>query len=200
MDLSAISEGIKRLWSAHISTGNIIEKAEAKGDFEPIKRQCKVVEDLAKQIETTTRKALEGAEPDLRMNINHGIRVLTTGILGWNETLFSGLGDGGDPEVIRLAHSHITTLLARLGKIEYYIDETETIDLEQLEKIFSNFQKPFEPLKITGEIYFQPGKANTDTIREVFEALSDLQVACGGYGLQFLDQNEEVFAFKGALV
>ena len=44
------------------------------------------------------------------------------------------------------------------------------------------------------ELYIDPGNASTETIREVLEALSDLHVAAGGLGLEFVDDGHFVYA------
>jgi len=46
------------------------------------------------------------------------------------------------------------------------------------------------------EIYIDPGNAPKETIQEVFEALSDLHVAAGGLGLEFVNDGNFIYAME----
>jgi hypothetical protein len=44
------------------------------------------------------------------------------------------------------------------------------------------------------EIYVDPGQASSQTLKELFEALSDLHVAAGGLGLEYKTDGNSIFA------
>lgn len=49
------------------------------------------------------------------------------------------------------------------------------------------------------DIYIDPGDASKDVIQEVLESLSDLHIASGGLGLEFVADDTHVHAMEGIL-
>ena len=90
---------------------------------------------------------------------------------------------------IENGHTFILTARTMPRELEDTVN-LKVITVPNLSALTVNVEFVSEPL----EIFIDPGNASVETLQEVFDALSELNVACGGLGLTFKTDGKSVFA------
>tara|TARA_R110002049_G_scaffold290065_4_gene473315 strand:+ start:3587 stop:4375 length:789 start_codon:yes stop_codon:yes gene_type:complete len=83
-----------------------------------------------------------------------------------------------------------------IAEWEGELKESKGRDLAQ-EVMDSVFEMPVFPPNPAIEFYIDPGDAKKETIQSVLECLSDLHIAAGGFGLEFIADDMNIKSMEG---